>query len=140
MLRLARPRAFREPECMPASVTWRRRWARQIRPRRGGSECCWYHGGDWHAVSAMALDFLRRSRVESVVAEDMRQYAVVHAAAAGASRWQTEASATLFSLADAIQPSSGPGFINGQHRAQALLEAGCGVPSSCGGCGRRSGP
>ncbi|WP_351228624.1 hypothetical protein [Streptomyces sp. NPDC002133] len=53
-----------------------------------------------------------------------RQFATAHAAAAGATRWQTEALATLFSIADAIQPASETGYINGQHRAQAMLEAG----------------
>lgn len=45
------------------------------------------------------------------------------AAAVGATRWVTEARATLFSVGDAIQPSSGTSYINGQHPAQAMLKA-----------------
>ncbi|MFK0142450.1 hypothetical protein [Streptomyces murinus] len=122
--RLARPRPFREPGCMPAGVRWWRRWARQVLPRRGVRACCWYHGGDWHTVSAMALDVLQRARAQGVEADDVEEFAVAHAAAAGATGWESEALATLFSIADAIQPARETGYINGQHRAQAMLEAG----------------
>jgi hypothetical protein len=122
--RLARPRPFREPVCMPAGVPWWRRWSRQVLPRRGIRTCCWYHGGDWHTVNAMALQVLERAQAQSVDPDDMEEFANVHAAAAGATRWQTEALATLFNTADAIQPASEAGYINGQHRAQAMLEAG----------------
>jgi hypothetical protein len=123
--RLARPAPFREPACMPAGLPGWRRWARQILPRRGDTRtCCWYHGGDWHTVNAMALKVLQRARAQSVEADDMEEFATAHATTAGATRWETEALATLFNTADAIQPSSGTGYINGQHRAQAMLEAG----------------
>jgi hypothetical protein len=123
--RLARPRPFREPVCMPAGVPWWQRWARQVLPRRGDARpCCWYHGGDWHTVNAMALEVLERARAQSVDPDDMEEFATAHATTAGATRWQTEALATLFNIADAIQPSSETGYINGQHRAQAMLEAG----------------
>ncbi|MFH9969034.1 hypothetical protein ACH4PR_48545 [Streptomyces mirabilis] len=72
----------------------------------------------------MALDVLQRARAQAVTPEDIEQYAVAHATAAGASRWQGEALATLFNVANAIQPSSEPGYINGQHPTQALLDAG----------------
>ncbi|GLF98028.1 hypothetical protein [Streptomyces yaizuensis] len=124
VVRLGRPEPFREPGCMPAGVRWWRRWARQMRPRRAAWSCCWYHGGGWRAVSVMALDVLRRARAQGVEAEDMQESAVAHAAAAGATGWETEALAGLFSVADAIQPDSEGGYINGQHRGQALLEAG----------------
>ncbi|MEV6680724.1 hypothetical protein AB0N09_28240 [Streptomyces erythrochromogenes] len=122
--RLARPNPFREPQCMPAGVAWWRRWMRQLLPRRGARSCCWYHGGDWHTVNALALRALRAARARSVDAEEMRDFAVELAAAAGATDWETTALATLFSTVDAIQPDSEGGFINGQHRAQAMLEAG----------------
>ncbi|MFJ3182342.1 hypothetical protein ACIPJN_28675 [Streptomyces sp. NPDC086796] len=122
--RLGRPRPFREPGCMPAGVRWWRRWTRQVLPRRGARTCCWYHGGDWHTVSAMALDVLQRARAQGVEADDVEELAVAYAAAVGATGWETEALATLFNLADAIQPDSETGYINGQHRSQALLEAG----------------
>ncbi|MDN3271463.1 hypothetical protein [Streptomyces sp. MA15] len=122
--RLARPHPFREPACMPAGVPWWRRWMRQVLPRRGARTCCWYHGGDWHTVNAMALQVLERARAQSVHPDDMEEFATAQAAATGATRWQTEALATLFNTADAIQPASQTGYINGQHRAQAMLEAG----------------
>ncbi|MES9520809.1 hypothetical protein [Streptomyces capoamus] len=124
VVRLGRPRPFREPDCMPAGVPWWRRWHRQVLPRRGARSCCWYHGGDWHAVNALALEVLRRARAQDVDGDDMEDFAVAQASAAGAGGWQTQALATLFSLADAIQPDRGTGYINGQHRAQAMLEAG----------------
>ncbi|MDT0385962.1 hypothetical protein [Streptomyces dubilierae] len=123
--RLARPEPFREPACMPAGAPWWRRWTRQVLPDRGAARtCCWYHGGDWHEVNAMALELLERARVQSVEPDDMEEFAIAHADAAGASQWQTEALASLFSVSNAIQPASQTGYINGQHRAQAMLEAG----------------
>lgn len=122
--RLGRPRPFREPACMPAGVPGWRRWLRQVRPYRGVRSCCWYHGGDWHAVSALALQVLRRALAQGVEGEDLEDFATAQAAAAGAGAWQTQALATLFSLGDAIQPDSENGYVNGQHRAQAMLEAG----------------
>lgn len=81
--RLARLRPFREPACMPAGVPW----GRQVLPRRGARTCCSYHGGDWHAVSAMALEVLERARVQSVDPDGMEKFATAHAAATGATRW-----------------------------------------------------
>lgn len=122
--RLARPHPFREHACVSAGVPWWRRWSRQMLPRRGARTCCWYHGGDWHTVNAMAHQVLEQARAQSVNPDDMEEFATVHAAAAGATGWQTEALATLFSIADAIQLDEEGGYINGQHRAQAMLEAG----------------
>ncbi|MFD5066146.1 hypothetical protein, partial [Streptomyces sp. NPDC058394] len=124
VLRLARPKPFREPGCMPVGVSWWRRWTRQVLPRHTVRTCCWYHGGDWHTVNAMALDVLRRSREQSVEPDDMREYAVAHAGVAGATEWETEALATLFDTGDAIQPDPAVRYINGQHRSQAMLDAG----------------
>ncbi|MFG2304527.1 hypothetical protein [Actinacidiphila glaucinigra] len=121
--RLARPRPFREPDCMPSGIRWWRRWARQARPRRGSRTCCWYHGGDWHQVNAMALEVLAHARAASVSADSMENLALEHAATAGADRWQTQALATLFNTAHAIDADS-RGYTNGQHRAQAMLDAG----------------
>ncbi|MGW2272592.1 hypothetical protein [Streptomyces yangpuensis] len=122
--RLARPRPFREPHCMPAGVPWWRRWLRQVMPQEATRTCCWYHGGDWHRVNAMALQVLRGARAQSLRAEDVEEFAVAYAALVGATDWETEALATLFNTWDAIQPDSEGGYINGQHRSQAMLEAG----------------
>jgi hypothetical protein len=72
----------------------------------------------------MVLQVLQRARAQSVDPDDMDGFATAHAAAAGATRWQTEAPATLLSIVDVIQPASETGYINGQHRAQVMLEAG----------------
>ncbi|MEC4575082.1 hypothetical protein [Streptomyces virginiae] len=122
--RLARPRPFREPQCMPAGVHWWRRWTRQVLPRRATRTCCWYHGGDWHRVNAMALQVLSDARAQSVGADDVQEFAVAYAASISATDWETEALSTLFSTWDAIQPDGEGGYINGQHRSQAMLEAG----------------
>ncbi|MGW2100164.1 hypothetical protein ACWCPX_21105 [Streptomyces olivaceoviridis] len=122
--RLARPRPFREPACMPAGVPWWRRLLRQVLPRRGARSCCWYHGGDWHRVNTMAIEVLGRARAQGVDPAGMEEFATAHATTAGATGWETQALATLFNVANAIQPSRGTGYINGQHRAQAMLEAG----------------
>ncbi|MGW6202057.1 hypothetical protein ACWF9B_00150 [Streptomyces sp. NPDC055089] len=124
VVRLARPKPFREPACMPTGVPCWRRWVRQALPRRGARDCCWYHGGDWHTVNAMALEFLKQAQRRAVDPYDMEGFAVAHATAAGATNWQTEALATLFSVGDAIQPDKEVRYINGQHRSQAMLDSG----------------
>ncbi|MGW2778321.1 hypothetical protein ACWC4C_38505 [Streptomyces olivaceoviridis] len=54
----------------------------------------------------------------------MEEFATAYATTAGATGWETQVLATLFNGANAIQPSRGTGYINGQHGAQAMLEAG----------------
>ncbi|MGW7521603.1 hypothetical protein ACWGJ2_39165 [Streptomyces sp. NPDC054796] len=110
--RLARPTPFREPVCMPAGMPWWRRWMRQVLPDHEDRSCCWYHGGDWHTVNAMALKVLERARAQSVDPDDMEEFATAYAAGASATQWESEALATLFSIGDAIQPASGTGYIN----------------------------
>jgi hypothetical protein len=72
----------------------------------------------------MALHVLKRARAQSADLDDMEEFAIAQAAAAGTTHWETEALATLFNTANAIQPSNGTGYINGWHRAQAMPEAG----------------
>lgn len=125
--RLARPRPFRE-ECMSGGTPWWRRWMNRVFPRHGGRSCCWYHSGDWHRVNHMALAVLSSAQHEGVPAEETAGYACEYAVAAGASEWEREVLRTLYCLGDAIQPSGdgyvSNGFINGQHRVQAMLDAG----------------
>ncbi|MFD9596789.1 hypothetical protein ACFWA9_29130 [Kitasatospora sp. NPDC059973] len=122
--RLSRPEPFRAPKCMPAGTRWWRRWLRQAVPSHRVRDCCWYHRGDWHAVNRMALAFLAEGVEAGVAVEDMARFADERSAAAGADKWQRQALDSLFSLAVAITPSEGGGFVNGQHRAQAMLDAG----------------
>ncbi|MGW6796795.1 hypothetical protein [Streptomyces chartreusis] len=125
--RLARPHPFRE-KCMSGGTPWWRPWAKRVFPEHGERSCCWYHSGDWHRVNRMALDALSRAQQEGVTAEDMANYASEYAVAVGASQWEKEVLRTLYSIADAIQPSGdgyiSNGFINGQHRVQAMVDAG----------------
>jgi len=122
--RLSSPSPFRAPECMPAGAPWWRRWWRQAVPSRGVRDCCWYHRGNWHTVNQMAIAILAQGTKAAIAAEDMADFADERATAAGADDWQREALLSLFNLAVAIQPSEGGGFVNGQHRAQAMMDAG----------------
>lgn len=125
--RMARPRPFRE-ECLSGGRPWWRRWANLVFPQHGGRSCCWHHRGDWHRVNQTALAALSRAQAEGVKAQDMAYYVHEYAVAAGASEWEQEVLRTLYSLGDSIQPSGDGylinGFINGQHRVQAMLDAG----------------
>ncbi|MFI7523851.1 hypothetical protein OG994_12665 [Micromonospora globbae] len=123
---LPRPAPFREDGCMGSGVPWWRRLGRQLVPRRGGRDCCWYHGGDWHVVSRLAIRLAARAKAASVGFEDTPSYVLNHPDAQGLTDWEREA---LFSLiVDTIRPyapwPSREGYNNGQHRAQALLDAG----------------
>ncbi|MBF9130016.1 hypothetical protein I0C86_13760 [Plantactinospora sp. S1510] len=123
---LPRPEPFREDGCMAAGVPWWRRLGRQLVPRRGGRDCCWYHGGDWHLVSRLAIRLAARARSAGVGFDDTPSYVLDHSDAQGLSEWEREA---LFSLmVDTIRPYAPwprrEGYNNGQHRAQALLDAG----------------
>ncbi|MFD9114841.1 hypothetical protein [Streptomyces bottropensis] len=125
--RLARPRPFRE-ECLSGGRSWWRRWTNRVFRQHGGRSCCWYHSGDWHRVNGMALAALSRAQHEGVKPEDMAQYVREFAAAAGASEWEQSVLWTLYCPSEAIQPSGdgylSTGFINGQHRVQAMRDAG----------------
>ncbi|MFD9606503.1 hypothetical protein [Streptomyces sp. NPDC059970] len=125
VVRLARPRPFRQPECMPAGVPWS--------GGTGHGRCCRV-APPVPAAGITAATGTRSApwpwRCSSGPArrpwslDDMREFAVAHAAAAGATAWETEALATLFDTGDAIQPDRDVRYINGQHRSQAMLEAG----------------
>lgn len=125
--RIAQPQPFREA-CLSAGAPWWRRWTNQIFPSGEKRSCCWYHSGDWHRVQAVARDALARARRANVSAEDMRDYVLQYATEAEASSWEREVLVSLFSLSDSIQVSRrgwfGKSFTNGQHRVQAMLDAG----------------
>jgi len=124
--RLPRSRPFRAPQCMPTGTPWWRRVVRQLLPQHAGKDCCWYHRGDWHTVSLTAIRLVQRARDNQVPARDIAGYVNREAAADPTlTPWEREALRTLLSHADAIQPfESERGYINGQHRAQAMLDAG----------------
>lgn len=123
---LPRPRPFRQPECMPVGVPWWRRLGRQLIARRGARTCCWYHGGDWHVVSRVAVRLTAQARTSGVAFDETVGYVLSQPAARALTGWEQQA---LYSLmTDTIRPySSWPrrkGYNNGQHRAQAMIDAG----------------
>jgi hypothetical protein len=121
-----RPEPFREG-CMAVAVPWWRRLARQIAPRRGGRNCCWYHGGDWHRVCFLAIRFVREAQRTGTAFEDIPGFVREQTASLHLSRWEREALDSL--LYDTVRPyrplrDRTLGYNNGQHRAQAMLDAG----------------
>ncbi|MEV4559070.1 hypothetical protein AB0K51_19060 [Kitasatospora sp. NPDC049285] len=122
--RLGEPHPFRAPECMPDGssppVPWWRRLARSL----AGRGCCWYHQGDWRVVSEFAVAVLAEGVAAGVEARDMAGFAVRRAVDAGMDRWQRQALDSLFGLDSAITPDGVGGFVNGQHRTRAMLDAG----------------
>ncbi|MFE3504219.1 hypothetical protein ACFXPX_04555 [Kitasatospora sp. NPDC059146] len=122
--RLGTPRPFRTPECMPAGASRRVPWWRRLVPVRAGRTCCWYHRGDWHAVNALAIAILAEGTEAGVEAKDMVRVADKRARAAGADNWQREVLRSLFSLGLAIMPDDDGTYVNGQHRARAMMDAG----------------
>ncbi|MCW6005365.1 hypothetical protein K1W54_12345 [Micromonospora sp. CPCC 205371] len=75
---LPRPAPFRESGCMATGVPWWRRLGRQLAPRRGGRDCCWYHGGDWHTVARLAIRLAAQARAAGVGFDDTPSYVVDH--------------------------------------------------------------
>lgn len=127
--RLPRPRPFRADDCMPHGISTGRLLARQLAPRRQARACCWYHGGDWHQASANAIRLVRQARRADVRDPDIYTFALDQAEAEGIDGWQLEALEALLSPGTGIQLTVFAGYretsyINGQHRSQALMEAG----------------
>ncbi|WP_204008461.1 hypothetical protein [Virgisporangium aurantiacum] len=127
VLWLARPRPFREKACMATGTPWWRRLGRQLVRRRTAQTCCWYHGGDWHKVSTVAIDLVDRAYVAGVPHEDVADFAFAQVDRSSLTDWEVEAVYSL--LAFPIDPGRGRwprnrGYVNGQHRAQAMLDAG----------------
>ncbi|MEU4814898.1 hypothetical protein AB0G03_04520 [Micromonospora aurantiaca] len=121
-----RPEPFRE-SCMAAGLPWWRRLARQVAPRRDGRDCCWYHGVDWHRVCALAVRLASEAQRGGTAFEDIPGYVRGRAAGLDLSRWEREALDSL--LFDTVRPyrplrDRTLGYNNGQHRAQAMLDAG----------------
>jgi hypothetical protein len=123
---LPRPQPFQEQGCMAGGVPWWRRLGQQLVPRRGGRDCCWYHGGDWHTVSRVAVLLAGQARAAGVSLDDTASYVRDHSDVRTLTEWERDALLSLFE--DTIRPDgrwpSSEGYNNGQHRAQALIDAG----------------
>ena len=130
---LAVPRPFREPGCMPSrrpapaagALRWRRRAPAATRapgPAVDGS-CCWYHGGDWRLVCALAVELVAEGKRDGVPAAQLAQLADARARELGLTRWQHQALLSLVSVPVAVSATAA-GYTNGQHRVQAMRDAG----------------
>ncbi|MEU4154228.1 hypothetical protein [Streptomyces sp. NPDC026659] len=109
---------------MPTGASRSRRLLRRILPTARTRTCCWYHGGNWHAVTRLAVTALDRARREVVPHDELADLVDRYAQAEGTSEWQRQALESLFRPAVAVQPDGEGGYINGQHRVQALMDAG----------------
>ena len=123
---LPRPHPFREAGCMAAGVPWWRRLGRQLVPRRGGRDCCWYHGGDWQTVTRLAIYLTAQATTNGLAFADTAAHVLAHPDTQHLTGWEREALNSL--LTDPIRPyrpwPRRDGYNNGQHRAQAMLDAG----------------
>lgn len=124
VLTLPKTTPFRQAEaCMSGRGLWRRRLLRQLAPRTTQAGCCWYHSGDWHTVSRLAVRLLREARRAAVDDREFCDWAMGNPAVLGLSDWQTKALASLLSPGIAIDADR-HGYGNGNHRARAMLDAG----------------
>lgn len=108
--------------CMRAGLGWLGRLAGQVSPARRDLGCCWYHQGDWHAVNRAAIRLVRRAREAGVAADDIAVDVVGQVEEYGLTGWEREAFESLFR--EPIQPEREIGYINGRHRAKAMLDLG----------------
>ncbi|KPM55665.1 hypothetical protein ACG83_10270 [Frankia sp. R43] len=107
--------------CVRTISPWRRRY-RQAVPLRGGRDCCWYHGGDWHVASSLAVRLLREAARGGEADQDELGYQVVTAGrTVDLPGWERKAFESL--LNDPICLEDGE-YINGRHRASAMMAAG----------------
>lgn len=127
VLTLPATQPFRERGCMPtdSAPRVRRRLIRQLIPRRSARSCCWYHGGDWSRVSEVGIALAAAAAAEGVDGMDVWSWAKKRLGPYGLSDWETQALLSLLSIGTSIQPwPDGGGYVNGQHRAQAMLDQG----------------
>lgn len=116
------PRPFREM-CMAGGLPWWRRLRHQLMPRRRGLGCCWYHGGDWHHVCETAIHLVQQAERDRISSDQITAHCMGQPEADRMSRWERQALGSLF--ADPIHLGERRSrCINGQHRAQAMLDAG----------------
>lgn len=113
----------RPPEAPGTSS--RHRAPRQERDRPApvaGRSCCWYHCGDWQFVSCVAVDLLDQARRRGVTEDDLIHDVLQRVADLRLDTWRSQALASLFQ--DPIEVDGL--WVNGQHRGQAMLDAGVG--------------
>lgn len=122
---LPQPKPFRET-CMPTLSAWKRT-ARQLAPRPLPRDCCWYHEGDWRRACSAAIRLVRWAERDGVPVDDISRVVIDLADAEGMPDWELEAVASLVAYPIEVTRSADgrePTYVNGQHRSQAMLEAG----------------
>lgn len=123
---LPQPEPFREDCLREGTVARAKALSRLRRGRR--RRCCWYHRVDWNAVSELAIELVDAAQATGVAPLDISE----HVQAAGLARKldirSFKALQSLVAPSISIQISrAGDGetsFANGQHRTQALRDAG----------------
>ncbi len=124
---LPTPEAPEDEGCLSRPVSgWRRR-LRQLMPRRGDLDCCWYHGGDWHRASETAIRLVRAAEAAGVTGENVAEHVLAAAEAEGVTGWDLEALDSLITTGYAIILGDDPDdqwYVNGRHRMAAMLDAG----------------
>jgi hypothetical protein len=121
LLNLPKTKPFRT-QCMSGNTTriWRR-VRRLAFPRRQPLPCCWYHGGDWIAVCEMAVRLVRRAHGQGLQGPALVRYVKEQPELRELNSWQAKAFDSLFTYGISVEDGI---WINGQHRAQAMMDTG----------------
>lgn len=125
---LPNPHHLSKAPCLRV-LTRTQRWTRQLRPVRGPRSCCRYHGGDWHQASQVARHVLHRARRGTNSTEECYKCAKELLEGSEYSVWVRKAALSLLDPADGIIVGrlgghDEPFLVGGQHRTQALVDAG----------------
>lgn len=115
--------------CMMPPITWPQRRIRQLFPRRGVRDCCYYHRLDWHAIAEavlMVASQVSLAEPDSDETDDLR-YELLR----GARLTEDEHTVAylLLSEGSGIEIWHPAGrrcwtYQDGRHRARALMDAG----------------
>ena len=115
--------------CMMPPITWRQRALRQVFPRRGVRDCCYYHGQDFHAIAAAVNAVYRQLRRRGLDGDDADELTFRLLDGCGLSEDEHSTAVLLLAEDCGIQISRSPGerrwtYDEGRHRARALMDAG----------------
>ncbi len=114
--------------CFTGAPPWWRRLGRQVVPRGRTRTCCYYHGVDWRRVSAAAIRIARQIRAEGRAGDAHISRAYDLAASADLPQLERDALAELLAGPTAIRVGRDDQgrryYLNGRHRAGAMLDAG----------------
>lgn len=115
--------------CMMPPITWRRRFLRQLFPRRGVQDCCYYHGQDFHAIATAVIAIYRRVSRRDLGNEQADELTFQSLQATGLTKNEQMTAMMLLDEDCGIQIWRPQGerrwtYANGRHRARALMDAG----------------